>query len=341
MENKETKVVSFPDKKGDEEKKVFFEFTDVCIFVEDLKKSLFYYAGNLEPVNLPNNQNIINEFKKFVTLIINIGRSQKKEDFIVLYEDLYFRCCAMNSVEGMIISVRKMPIDFLELKKLNIPDRIIKELLSERLNEGGLIFICGSPGNGKTTTSSALLKKRLEIYGGMCISIEDPPEIPIHGRHGKGFCIQTQMKNAGFSKSIKTSLRSYPSGQISIMFVGEIRDAETAVEVLKASIDGRLIITTFHSDSVVTGLKRLTSLASEALGDEAYALLSEAFRLGIHQKLTRTDKQTLRLNIECLVNTTSVINSIKNKNFNGLRNDQQMQLQKLKNNIKHNYHTYD
>lgn len=335
MNKKETDEVSFPNV-GNEDNNDFFDFTDVSVFLNNLKGSLFYYSNNIRPQKIKNEN--IEIFKKFITKVMAVNKSQKSEDFIVYHEKRYFRCCEMKTVEGIVISIRQMPVNFLELQNLNIPDRIIIELLEKRLNKGGLVFICGSPGNGKTTTASALIKKRLELYGGMCITIEDPPEIPLHGEHGKGYCIQTQVKDEGFVASIKTTMRSYPTGQNTMMFVGEVRDHESAIEILKASISGRLVIVTFHSDSVVTGLQRITSLAYEKIGNEAYEILGEAFKLGIHQNLARTTANKLKLKMECLVNTTSAINNIKRKNFNGLRNELEIQIQKLKNNKRNQYH---
>ena len=319
------------------ELKEAFSFTDIYIVVDDLKESYLYYANKEEPQPFPKEFNKV--FEAFIKVVFQVcNAAQNREDHLVLFEGLYFRCCVVNSIQGFVVVGRQMPKDLVDLNKLNIGNVVLNELNHGRLNAGGLVVICGSPGNGKTTTSSAMIIKRLEKWGGMCITVEDPPEIPLNGRHGKGQCIQTQVKDDGFASSIKTSMRSYPTGQNSIMFVGEVRDSKTAVEVLKASIDGRLVITTLHSDSVLSAVQRIASLASNEINDNAYDMMANSFRVAIHQKLSRKSNK-LNLSVECLVNTTACVNIIKNQKFLLLKNELEKQSRAWANGRSVEYHS--
>lgn len=311
-------------------------FTDIYITVDSLKDSYLYYPSQLEPQQLP--QDCKKLFQSFIKVVFQVCKASKnRDDHLVLFEGRYFRCCVMTTIKGIVIAGRQMPQDFIDLQKLNLGKVATNELTHGRLNDGGLVIICGSPGNGKTTTSSATIIKRLEKWGGMCITIEDPPEVPLDGRHGLGNCIQTQVKEEGFASSIKMSMRSYPTGQNAIMFVGEVRDPKTAVEVLKASIDGRLVVTTLHADSVLSAIQRIASLASSEISDNAYDMMANSFRVAIHQKLKRKNEK-LSMNIECLVNSTPCVNIIKNQKFLLLRNELEKQSRAWKNGKRVPYH---
>lgn len=311
-------------------------FTDIYITVDNLKNSYLYYPEKVEPQYLPPDCKLL--FQSFIKVVFQVCKAAKdREDHLVLFEGRYFRCCVMTTIKGIVIAGRQMPQDFTDLQLLNLGKVVTNELTHERLNNGGLVVICGSPGNGKTTTSSATIIKRLEKWGGMCITIEDPPEVPLDGRHGVGNCIQTQVKDEGFASSIKMSMRSYPTGQHAVMFVGEVRDPKTAVEVLKASIDGRLVITTLHADSVLSAIQRIASLASSEINDNAYDMMANSFRLAIHQKLKRINGK-LSMNVECLVNTTACVNIIKNQKWMLMRNELEKQERSWKHGKKIAYH---
>lgn len=313
-----------------------FSFTDMYITADNLSESYLFYSNNIETVLIPKDVKQI--FDLFIKKVMDTCKKfLNRDDHLVVFKGRYFRCCVMKTIKGVVIAVRQMPKDSIDLYTLGLGKIVANELTHSRLNNGGLIIICGSPGNGKTTTSSATITKRLEKFGGMCITIEDPPEFPLDGKHGVGTCIQTQVKDEGFASSIKMSMRSYPTGQNSIMFVGEVRDTQTALEVLKASIDGRLVITTLHSESVVSAIQRIASLASKELGDQAFDMMATSFRIAIHQKLRRT-ALNLKMDVECLVDSTPCVNIIKNQKFTNLKNEVEKQERAWANSLRVNYH---
>lgn len=348
----------------EEEKDVILSFTDFYLFSNKVfENSFMYYPEIIKPQKIKKDEKEL--FIRFIHAVKNAyNEANKREDFITVFEDRCFRVCAMkHTTNGLIFAIRQTNVSYNDIKKLNLGNIAIKELLNPRLNSGGLIIVSGAPGNGKSTTSAALIIKRLNDYGGLCITVEDPPEFPLEGEHGKGYCIQNQVEEkGGFAGAIKTSMRAYPTGQKCIMFVGEVRDAETAVEVIKASIDGRLVIATLHAKNVYSAIKRLAALASDELGDEAYSMLSESFKVGIHQtlkkKASKTNrgsvsnqseeldkerkpikKESFEMNIECLVNTTPCVNIIRENNIDRLRNEMQQQKSKWNNNKKVIYHS--
>nr|CDS57026.1 hypothetical protein SYMBAF_190005 [Serratia symbiotica] len=58
----------------------------------------------------------------------------------------------------------------------------------------GLFPDCGRNGAGKTSTAAAVLRHRIAHTGQLGVSIEDPAETLLQGRHGKGRCIQLEVR---------------------------------------------------------------------------------------------------------------------------------------------------
>lgn len=301
----------------------FNKVSDVYLDYKEPMKSFCYIKGLRKARYLENDRvttMIILSLHKAVKDLCE--RTPSKEDHTIVFHEHYFRCHVMRSISGIIIACRHMPYEFMELKDLGLSKAVINELMHERLTRGGLVFVCGAPGNGKTTTCAAVVKERLEKHAGLCIAIEDPPEIPLHGDHGDGKCIQIPVgEKEDFSDCVRGSMRAYPASQNSIMLLGEIRDADTAVNALKASIDGRLIISTLHSEDMISAFDRLSTLARDGLGgDEAYNLLAQAFRFGLHQKL-----ENGKLKVSFLVDTQGVYSMIRAKRIAHLSTELEQQ----------------
>lgn len=183
-----------------------------------------------------------------------------------------------------------------EAKTLNDPSAPMAsaavELLSspEWTKQGGLVLIVGSNGTGKTTTACSTVRYHLETFGGYAMLVEDPVESPSNLNHwvGKGFCDPIDATVCGYAHAIQWGLRACPVTERSILMIGEIRTPEAAVEVIRAAVDGRKVLTTVHGKSDFAGLARLVSLATA--GGESHALASEMLADGlfgmIHQRAT-------------------------------------------------------
>lgn len=172
------------------------------------------------------------------------------------------------------------------LDSLNIHMGYVEMLMRPKLS--GLIIVSGAFGQGKTTTASAIIASRLKKFGGVGITIEDPPEMPLEGRHGDGQCYQTWVNQGEFGHACRKAARWTPS----IIFLGEVRDQETAMEALRASINGRLVICTIHSDSVPMAIERIYALAKGDSGsaEDNSSLLANGLLCVVHQRLENEPK---------------------------------------------------
>jgi twitching motility protein PilT len=145
----------------------------------------------------------------------------------------------------------------------------------------GLVLICGGTGQGKTTTAASLLYDYLHRYGGVAVTIEDPVEYMLDGRHGEsGLCYQIEAKSEeDWAENLKRALRWHPR----YIMVGELRTPEAANQLLRAANSGHLVITTVHSGSLEEGLEAILHLGEQAIGEHAPILLASGLTAVVHQ----------------------------------------------------------
>jgi type II secretory ATPase GspE/PulE/Tfp pilus assembly ATPase PilB-like protein len=137
----------------------------------------------------------------------------------------------------------------------------------------GMILSTGPTGSGKTTTIYAILKI-LNTRDRNIATIEDPIEYEIDGTNQ----IQANTKtNLTFGEGLRSLLRQDPD----ILFVGEIRDEETAGITVNAAMTGHLVLSTMHTNDAVTTLPRLVDM-----GIEPY-LVASTVNIIIGQRLVR------------------------------------------------------
>jgi twitching motility protein PilT len=251
--------------------------TDIHIKLQDPEKSIAYPGPRLvDKDELP----IINALLEKV-------RDIDRDEFMVQMGQEFWRGRHDRLVvDGEWVRLRKMLPEAPTLETLPSPlPKVIKNiLLSPQLSRGGLVHVAGGPGCGKTTTASATLVSRLELFGGVAYGIEDPPELPLNGWHGRGYCAQTWVagdSSADWMESMRGALRSQPTGTSLIMYVGEVRDPNTARAILRAAGNGFLVITTGFGNNIVTGIDTFFQL----IGREYAASLASVLRVILYQHL--------------------------------------------------------
>lgn len=137
----------------------------------------------------------------------------------------------------------------------------------------GIILATGPTGSGKTTTIysaiNTLTKEDKNI-----MTIEDPIEYEIEGT------VQSQVNpktGVTFANSLRSILRQDPD----IIYVGEIRDIETAEIAVRAALTGHLVFSTLHTNDAVGTITRLRDIGVDA------ALIGSALNCSFAQRLVR------------------------------------------------------
>ncbi len=125
----------------------------------------------------------------------------------------------------------------------------IKQLLSYR---EGIVVVTGPTGSGKTTTLYAAIKD-LATGDTNITTVEDPVEYELPGITQ----IQVEPKRGvTFASALRAVLRQDPD----VIFVGEIRDSETAQIAVQASMTGHLVLATLHTNDAASSVTRLADL---------------------------------------------------------------------------------
>lgn len=252
--------------------------------------------------------------------------NSKKAEFAIAHSGTRYRASLLRSMSEDVYVLRRFPEQVPVLESLNIHSHYVDLFMTPHLS--GLIVIAGPFSQGKTTTASAIVAGRIAKHGGVAVCIEDPPEMPLEGRRGEGVIYQRWVDQGGFAYECRQVARWAPS----IIFVGEVRDAETATEALRASVNGRLVVCTIHSDDVKTAVERLYTLANGTAGnsDDVSSLMASGLAAVCHQKLEGEPK---RPKIEFLwlrgESQAGVCNMIRQRRFELLNSEIKLQQNSL------------
>jgi type II secretory ATPase GspE/PulE/Tfp pilus assembly ATPase PilB-like protein len=116
----------------------------------------------------------------------------------------------------------------------------------------GMILVTGPTGSGKTTTLYAALGLRTAAAEKI-ITLEDPVEYSLEGVAQVPVHAQTGVTFASMLRSI---LRQDPD----VIFVGEMRDTETAELAVQAALTGHVVFSTLHTNEAVGAIPRMLDL---------------------------------------------------------------------------------
>lgn len=178
--------------------------------------------------------------------------------------------------ERAVIRLFAAPGHLRSLDDLGLPAEVAQDIQVDISSPSGGVLISGPAGSGKTTTAYACLRAlageqeygnpdsrpredttlRMEIASRAVMTIEDPIESLIDGAVQS----QSDAKN-GFdlASGIRAMMRQDPE----VIFVGEIRDPETAAGALSAALTGHLLLTTIHAGNAAEATFRLIDLGVE------------------------------------------------------------------------------
>ncbi len=129
----------------------------------------------------------------------------------------------------------------------------------------GMVLVTGPTGSGKTTTLYTALK-RLNQPDVNIVTIEDPVEIRLPR-------VRQIQVNAEVGMTFASALRSILRHDPDIVFVGEIRDEETARISVQAALTGHLVLSSLHTNDAPGAIARLRDLGCPGFAINA-ALLS-------------------------------------------------------------------
>lgn len=190
-------------------------------------------------------------------------------------EEIDVRVSILPVTEGEKAVLRLLSSKFrkFSLVDLGMNEKDLKKVTSAYDKSYGMILSTGPTGSGKTTSIYAIVKL-LNTREKNITTIEDPAEYRIKGVNQINVNAKT---NLTFANGLRSILRQDPN----IIFVGEIRDSETAGIAVNASLTGHLVLSTLHTNDAATALPRLIDMNVEPF------LVASTVNVIIAQRLVR------------------------------------------------------
>ena len=209
---------------------------------------------------------------------MNIAETRSPQDgrisYNVLGRDVDFRVATQPTVYGENIVMRLLDKakSLVPLENLGFSDYKIKLLKRLLKRPEGIIIVTGPTGSGKTTTLYSVLNYINSIDVNI-MTLEDPVEYQLP------LIRQTNIKEGSidFLHGIKSLMRQDPD----IIFIGEVRDEETAIMAVRAALTGHQVYTTLHTNDALGAIPRLGDIGVPA------HLLAGSLICSIAQRLAR------------------------------------------------------
>lgn len=190
-------------------------------------------------------------------------------------EDIDVRVSIVPVVHGEKVVLRLLSARFRQfgLADLGMSAGDLQKVTHAMSKPFGMILATGPTGSGKSTTMYGLLKI-LNTPQRNIATIEDPVEYEIVGINQ----IQVNpLADITFSNGLRSILRQDPN----VIYVGEIRDTETADIAVNSAMTGHLVLSTLHTNDAATALPRLLDMGIEPF------LVASTVNVIIAQRLVR------------------------------------------------------
>jgi len=200
-----------------------------------------------------------------------------------------------------------------DLMFVDIAESVKKNVLSQKK---WLYLVTWPTWSGKSTSLVAMLEEINKTRSENMITIEDPIEFIFKPQK----CIISQREIGHDTWSFPNALRAAMREDPDIIFVGEIRDKETAESALSLAETGHLVFSTLHTNSAANTVNRLISFFPPEIQDSVCDRLATAL-IGVQSQMLVKSKMGSRVWIyELMLNTTSVRNNIKKREIEQLDN---------------------
>ncbi len=201
------------------------------------------------------------------------------------------------------LAIRRVRSEIPTIEELLLPPVIGTLAGSPR----GLVLVTGPTGTGKTTTIASMIGHINRTRRAHIVTIEDPIEVV----HDDDLSI-IQQREVGFdTESYAAALKHVVRQDPDVIFVGEIRDPESALSAIQAAETGHLVISTLHTIDCTETINRILDLFPPQQQREVRTSFAGALRGIVSQRLVpRADGKGRVPAVEVLVATGRVFDRI-------------------------------
>ena len=173
---------------------------------------------------------------------------QRRRPTTSVNRQIDFRVATAGSVVGekLVMRILDPARQVASLSHIGMREQMRKQVRALVTQPHGMFIVCGPTGAGKSTTLYACLGE-IDCFQKNVITIENPVEYHIDN--------VTQIEvNPKAGKTFASELRSILRQDPDVIYIGEIRDQETAEIACQAAQTGHMVFTTLHANDTVTAL---------------------------------------------------------------------------------------
>jgi len=205
-------------------------------------------------------------------------QSQYSVDCSYRLGSLQFRINVFQENDGICAAIRALSLDIPKVENIGFPNNVWEDIVNRKQ---GLVLVTGITGAGKSTTIASLIDRISKKRACRIITVEDPIEYIYQQRYS----IISQREIGRDVNSFVDGLRAMLREDPDIIFVGEMRDAETIAMTLMAAETGHLVFSTLHTRDATGTVTRILDYFPPGRQNEVQNQLSLGLAYIICQKL--------------------------------------------------------
>ena len=201
---------------------------------------------------------------------------------------LQFRINIFRENDGVSAAIRALSLDIPRIETIGFPNNVWEDIIDCKQ---GLVLVTGITGAGKSTTISSIIDRISEKKACRMITLEDPIEYLLPNKHSMVSQREVGRDVKSFSHGLRAMLREDPD----VIFVGEMRDAETISMTLMAAETGHLVFSTLHTRDATGTITRVLDYFPTGRQSEVRNQLSLGLAYIVCQKLIPKKDATGRI----------------------------------------------
>ncbi|HCO92543.1 MAG TPA: twitching motility protein [Phycisphaerales bacterium] len=237
----------------------------------------------------------------------NIAKLRKERSVDCSYRlgTLQFRINIFMENDGLAGAIRALSMDIPKVEDIGFPNNVWHDIINRK---HGLVLLTGITGAGKSTTIAAMIDRISEKSACRIMSVEDPIEYLFPQKYSMISQREVGRDVKSFHQGLREMLRQDPD----VIFVGEMRDAETISMTLMAAETGHLVFSTLHTRDATGTITRILDYFEAGRQAEVRNQLSLGLAYIISQKLVpKKDASGRIVAMEILNNNYACANLIR------------------------------